>query len=141
MKKQIKHLPNIELLHEFPFYDKFSVVEISKAFKRYAKSYKLELIELKDPSVQLEASKSSIEVFLNETNSFKYQVTVIVLLCKHKVNGHIEYALVFFNSTTKTVNNSDEYDFVKSFQKILYRRHNWINERFGWIIESISGNM
>ena len=33
-KPKIKHLSNIELLHELPFYDELSVVEISKAFKR-----------------------------------------------------------------------------------------------------------
>ena len=27
----------------------------------------------------------------------------------------------------------------KSFQEILYRIDNWINERSGWIIESING--
>ena len=38
-----------ELLHELPFYDKLSVVEISKAFRRYARSYKVEAINRKDP--------------------------------------------------------------------------------------------
>ena len=33
-KPKIKHLSNIELLHELPFYDELNVVEISKAFKR-----------------------------------------------------------------------------------------------------------
>ena len=37
-KPKIKHLLNIELLHELPFYDELSVVEISKSFRRYAKS-------------------------------------------------------------------------------------------------------
>ena len=46
---KIKHLSNIELLHELPFYDKLSVVEISKAFRRYARSYKVEAINRKDP--------------------------------------------------------------------------------------------
>ena len=43
-------------------------------------SYKVELIEKKDPINQLEASKSSIKDFfndlLNETKDFKYQITV-----------------------------------------------------------------
>ena len=38
-KPKIKHLSNIELLHELPFYDELSAVEISKTFKRYARSY------------------------------------------------------------------------------------------------------
>ena len=41
-------------------------------------SYKVEIIERKDPIVQLEASKSSIKDLLsdllNETKGFKYQI-------------------------------------------------------------------
>ena len=33
-KPKIKHLSNIELLHELPFYDELSAAEISKAFIR-----------------------------------------------------------------------------------------------------------
>ena len=68
---------------------------------------------------------------------FKYQITVTVLLCKHKQNGDIEYAPVYFNSAIKTVTNSEKSDLDKSFQEILYRIDNWINEGSGWIIESI----
>ena len=68
---------------------------------------------------------------------FKYQITVKVLLNKHKINEDIEYAPVYFNSATKTVINSDKYDLDKSFQEILYRIENWINEESGWVIESI----
>ena len=49
-KPKIQHLTNIELLHELQFYDELSIVEIPKAFKRYAKSYKIEIIDSKDPS-------------------------------------------------------------------------------------------
>ena len=48
-----------------------------------------------------------------------------------------EYAPVYFNSAIKTVINFDKYDLDKSFQEILYRIDNWINEGSGWIIESI----
>ena len=68
---------------------------------------------------------------------FKYQITVTVLLRKHKENGDIEYAPVYLNSATKTVINFDKYDLDKSFQEILYRIDNWIDEGSGWIIESV----
>ena len=48
-KPEIKKLSNVELLHELPFYDELSVVEISKAFIRYARNYKVEIIDFKDP--------------------------------------------------------------------------------------------
>ena len=68
---------------------------------------------------------------------FTYQVTVKVLLSRHKINEDIEYAPVYFNSATKTVINSDNYDLDKAFQEILDRLENWINEGSGWMIESI----
>ena len=68
---------------------------------------------------------------------FKYQITVTVLLCKHKQNGNIECAPVYFNSATKTIINSDKCNLDKSFQEIVYRIDKWINEGSGWIIESI----
>ena len=140
-KPKLKHLSNIELLHELSFYDELSVVKKSNAFKGYARSYKVEIIDPKDPLVQLEASKSSIEDLfkdlLNEMKSFKYQIAVTVLLYKHNINGDIEYSPVCFNSATKTVIDSDKYDLDKSFQEILYRIDNWINKGSGWIIESI----
>ena len=47
-------------------------------------SYKVQIIERKDPTVQLEGSKSSIKDLLhdlsNETKGFKYQITVKFLL-------------------------------------------------------------
>ena len=46
---------------------------------------------------------------------FKYQITVTVLLCKHKQNGDIQYAPVYFNSVSETVINFDKYDLDKSF--------------------------
>ena len=47
-------------------------------------SYRVEIIEKKDPTVQLEASKLSIKglfsTLLNETKGFKCQITVKILL-------------------------------------------------------------
>ena len=87
-------------------------------------SYKVEIVDKQDLIVQLEASKSSIkDLFndlLNETRGFKYQITVKVLLQKYKPNGEIEFAPVYFNSSTKTVINH-KYKLNQSFQETLYR--------------------
>ena len=140
-KPEIKKLSNVELLRELSFDDELSITEVLEAFKRYTRSYKVEIIDFKDPLLQLEASKSSIKdlfkYLLNEMKGFKYQISVTVLLCKHKINGDIEYAPAYFNSATKTVINS-EFILDKYFQEIVYRIDNWINEESGWIIESIN---
>ena len=73
-------------------------------------SYKVEIVDKKDLTVQLEASKSSIkDLFndlLNEAKAFKCQITVKVLLKKYKPNEEIEFTAVYFNSSTKKVMNN-----------------------------------
>ena len=85
-KPNVKPLKNIDRLAKLPFYEQLNVAKTDQAFKGYAMSYKAEIIEKKDPIVQLEARKSSIKDFfsdlLNGTKGFKYQITVEVLLKK-----------------------------------------------------------
>ena len=44
----------------FPFYEKLSIVKVSEAFKRYTRSYKVEIISTRLKRF-LEATKSIIE--------------------------------------------------------------------------------
>ena len=67
---------------------------------------------------------------------FKYQITPNVMLRKYKLNGEIEFRLVYFSSTTETVINH-KFSLENAFPEILYRIYNWINEGFGWIVELI----
>ena len=90
--------------------------------------------------MQIEASKlSTKDLFsdlINKIKGFKYQITVKVLLKKYKPNGEIEFAPIYFNSATKLITNH-RHKSNTSFQEILYRIDDWINERSGWITESI----
>ena len=83
-KPKIKRLKNIDLLSELPFYEELKIIKANHAFKGYAMSYEVEIIERKDPISQLEASKSSIKdmfsELLNETKGFEYQITLKVML-------------------------------------------------------------
>ena len=78
IKKPVKRLKNIDQLA------KPNVIKTDQAFKGYAVSYKVEMVEKENPIVQLEASKLSIKnVFrdlLNEIKGFKYEITVEVCL-------------------------------------------------------------
>ena len=102
-------------------------------------SYKVELIEKRNPNKQLEVSKSSIKDLFcglsNETKGFKYQTMLKVILKKYK-STEIEFAPIYFNSATKTVINH-KLSFKNAFQEILYRIDNFINEGSGWIVELI----
>ena len=61
-KPEIKKLSNIKLLQELPFYDELNVVKSSDAFSGYARSYKVKIVDNKDPLVQLQASKSILKI-------------------------------------------------------------------------------
>ena len=90
IERPVKHLKNID-----PLAEQLSVIKTDQTFKGYAMSYKVKIVEKKDPIVQLEASKLSIKNLfsdlLNETKGFKYQIIVEVLLKKYKHNGEIEF--------------------------------------------------
>ena len=94
-KPKVKRLKNIDQLIELPFYEQLDVIKTDQAFSGYAMSYKVQIVERKDPIVQLKASKLSMKIFfsnlLNETKGFKYQITVKVLLKKYKHNGEIKF--------------------------------------------------
>ena len=102
-------------------------------------TYKVELIDKKDPLAKLEASKLSINDsfydLLNETKGFTYQVTLKILLKKYRINV-IKFSPVYFNSATKTVINN-KFVLDGAFREILCSIENWINEKSGWVIESI----
>ena len=139
-KPKMKHWTNINLLAELSFHERLSVIKKDQAFSGYARSCQGEIVEKKDPIVQLEASRlSTTDLFsdlMNEMKSFKYQITVKLLLKKYKPNGEIEFATIYFNSSTKLVINQ-RYKLNKSFQEILYRIDVWIKKGSGWITESI----
>ena len=121
------------MLSELCFYEKQNMqIKTNHAFKGYEMSYKVELVEKKDPLIQLEVSKSSIKNLLNDL-LMKQKVSNNTKSCVKKCKGiEIEFSPVYFNSTTKAVINH-KFDLDKSFQEILYRIDNWINESSGYI--------
>ena len=83
-KPKIKGLKKNWFTFWTSFYAELTLVKTDDAFKGYPMSYKVELVEKKDPSIQLEATKSSIKDLLNDlldgTKGFKYEITIKVEL-------------------------------------------------------------
>ena len=63
-KPRVKRLKNIDLLSELPFYEELNVIKTNQTFRKYAVSYKVELVEKKDPIKQLKTSESSLKICL-----------------------------------------------------------------------------
>ena len=65
-KPEIKHLKNIDLSAELPFYKKLNIIKTNEAFSGYTMTYKVQTVERKDLIVLLEVSKSSIKHLCGE---------------------------------------------------------------------------
>ena len=81
------------MLSEAPFYEELNIIKINHAFRGYAKNYKVELVEKKDPLMRLEESKLSIKGLLkhvlDETKGFKYQIILKSWVKKYKPKEEI----------------------------------------------------
>ena len=55
---------------------------------------------------------------MDEIKAFKYQITLKFWLKNHKEKGDVEFAPVYFYSTTKTMINY-KYNLDKSFKKFF----------------------
>ena len=60
-KPHVKKLRNFELLCELPFYDDINISRKERAFKKYAETYEVEIINNKKLSDSLSVSKNSIK--------------------------------------------------------------------------------
>ena len=65
-KPKIKRLKNVDLLAELPFYNQLNIIKTDPAFKGYARSNKVEIVDKKDLIVQLEGSKLSTKDLFND---------------------------------------------------------------------------
>ena len=62
-KPKIKRLKNIDLLSELPFYEELNVIRTNHAFRGYAMSYKVELVEKKSLKQAIQVLKTCLMIF------------------------------------------------------------------------------
>ena len=135
-------MKNYEFLPELPFYNDINISRKERAFKRYAETYKVEIINNKSLSDSLSMSKNSIknlfDKLLREKRGFKYVLSTKIILKKRINDNEHKYSTVYFNSLVKTVINR-RYYLNESFKEILNLLDIWINESSAWTIDQIDG--
>ena len=65
-KPHVKKLSSLELLRQLPFYDGIIISRKERAFKNYAETYQVEIINNKGLSNSLSVSKTSVENLFDE---------------------------------------------------------------------------
>ena len=135
-------MKNYELLRELPFYDDINISREERAFRGYAKTYKVKIINNKRLSDLLYVSKNSIknlfDELLREKRGFKYVLSTKIILKKRINDNEHKYSTVYFNSLVKMVINR-RYHLNDSFEEILNLLDIWINESSAWTIYQIDG--
>ena len=66
LSRKIKKLTIFELLRELPFYNDINISRKERAFKGYAETYKVEIIDNKSLRNSLSVSKNSIKNLFDE---------------------------------------------------------------------------
>ena len=99
-KPHIKKLKNYKLLRELPFYDDINISRKERAFRRYAETYKVEIISNNSFSDSLPVSKNSIknlfDELLREKRGFKYVLSTKIILKKRINDNEHKYSTVSF---------------------------------------------
>ena len=54
------------MMRELSFYNELNIVKTAKTFKRYSRSYSIEITDSEDPSFQLTVSKTSIKYMFKD---------------------------------------------------------------------------
>ena len=108
-KPRIKKLSNHELLQVLPLYDIINVLRKARAFKKYAETYEVEIINSKSLNDSLSVSKDSIknlfDELLREKKCFQYFLSTKIILKICTNNNEHTYSTVYFNSLVRTVVN------------------------------------
>ena len=134
-------MKNFELLRELPFHDDINISRKERAFRGYAETYKVEIINNRNLSNSLSLSKNLKNLFdtsLREKRDFKYNISVKTTLKKQINDNEFDLKTFYFNSPVKTIINQ-RYRLNDSFEEILNLLDIWINEGSGCITDKIEG--
>ena len=106
-------MKNYEFLPELPFYDDINISRKERAFKKYAETYAVEIINNKSLSLT-----NLFDELLREKRGFKYVLSTKFILKKRINDNEHKCFTVYFNSLAKTVINP-KYHLKDSFEEIL----------------------
>ena len=121
------------------------IEQMNSALKSYTESYKINIVNKKDPLIQLQSTRIAIgrhlKSILTSMKGFKFIETLEVTFKKLSY-GLWVYKTAYFNSVARIIINDSEIDdsLQLSKQKILNIIAQWISEGSGWTIKSVDNH-
>ena len=141
--KRPKRLTQYQALKNIlTFYDSVSISRIQHAFRNYAETYDVEVVDRISLSDSLFLAKSSIiDLFkdlLKEKRGFKYILSVRVTLKRwNNETNTYDIDTIFRNSDPITVTNK-RFDLGTAYETLKHRLSIYSGEGSGWIIVRIA---
>ena len=136
MKHQI--LRNI-----LPLYDSVGISKRERAFKNYAETYEVEVVDRISLSDSLFLAKSSIiDLFsdlLEEKRGFKYVLLATITLKRwNNAINRYDIETIYINSEAVTVTNQ-RFNLSTSYEKLKNILDIWTGQGSGWTVDKIEG--
>ena len=141
-KKRSKRLTKYQILSNIlPFFDTAGISRKRYAFRNYAGTYEVEVIDTKSLDDSLFLSKRSIKVFfkdlLEEKGGFKYILSTRVSFKKwNNATNTYDIDTIYCNSDPITVTNQ-RFNLNSAYETSKHRVEFYSNEGLGWIIDKI----
>ena len=141
-KERSKRLTKYQILSNIPpFFDTAGISRKRYAFRNYAGTYEVEVIDTKSLDDSLFLSKRSIKVFfedlLEEKGGFKYILSTRVSFKKwNNATNTYDIDTIYCNSDPITVTNQ-RFNLNSAYETSKHRVEFYSNEGLGWIIDKI----
>lgn len=142
----IKRFADRKLLKEFPFYYEPNIAMNSRTFKKYKRSFTVEVTDWKYLVIQSSITKSSCRELLKdlliEMKGLEHQKLLAITFIKEKGNDETENVTIYSSSKPQIIINDKAIDetFDTSFQTTLNKIKNWTKMSSGWVFKSVDGD-
>ena len=133
------------MLKNIPFYDSVGISRKQHAFRNYAETYDVEVVDRISLSDSLFLAKSSIiDLFsdlLEEKRGFKYVLLATITLKRwNNAINRYDIETIYINSEAVTVTNQ-RFNLSTSYEKLKNILNIWTGQGSGWIIGNIWSNI
>ena len=140
--KKPKRLTKYQILTNIlPFHETTGISRKQYAFKRYAETYNVEVMDSKSLDDSLFLAKRSTDDFfrelLEEKRGFKYILSIRITFTKwNNATNAYDFDTIYRNSDLITVTNK-RFNLATAYQTLKHRVEFYSNEGSGWIIDKI----
>ena len=140
--KKPKRLTKYQMLTNIlPFHETTGISRKQYAFKRYAETYNVEVMDSKSLDDSLFLAKRSLDDFfrelLEEKRGFKYILSTRITFTKwNNATNAYDFDTIYRNSDLITVTNK-RFNLATAYQTLKHRVEFYSNEGSGWIIDKI----